>query len=142
MMVMSVLAGKVAPRVNETLGNAGSFLLAKAMQIGLIVAMAFMLHPGVIPLLLLRMVPDALAKPYALALTQPRLESAYRASYLSVQSLLSRFGFSITLTIAALGASGTSNLNPADLALILPWFAAGGVLIWIYLAMKRSVLED
>ena len=85
MMVASVLAGKMAPSVNRMIGNAGSFLLSKAIQIALIVAMALLLHPGVIPLLLIRMVPDALSKPYVLALTQPRLESAYRASYLSVQ---------------------------------------------------------
>lgn len=142
MMIMSVLAGKIAPELNAAIGNAGSFLLAKAIQVGLIVAMAFMLHPGVIPLLLIRMVPDALSKPYALALTQPHLESAYRASYLSVQSLLSRLGFSIALTIAAFGASGTSNLGASDLAVILPWFAIGGVLVWIYLAATRGVLEQ
>ncbi len=142
MMVASVLAGKAAPTVNRIIGNAGSFLLSKAIQIGLIMAMAAVLHPGVIPLLLIRMVPDALSTPYVLALMQPRLESAYRASYLSVQSLLSRLGFSVALFAAAFGASGTSTLTASDLSIILPWFAGAGIVIWVLLAVKRGVLED
>lgn len=142
MMVVSVLAGRIAPNVNRKLGNAGSFLIAQGIQIGLIVVMAFVLHPGIIPLLLLRMVPGALSQPYVLALTQPRLEGAYRASYLSVQSLTGRLGFSCALFFAAFGASDTGSLTSADLATILPYFAAVGIAIWLFLALMRAVLKS
>ena len=142
MMVMSVIAGRIAPHLNAAVGNAGSFLVAAGMQLALIAIMAFVLHPGVIPLLLLRMVPDALSKPYMLAMVQPRLESAYRASYLSVQSLIGRIFFSAALFAAALGASDSGELTPADMATILPYFAAAGLLVWLVLAATRRVLDD
>lgn len=142
MMVVSVIAGHLAPRLNAALGNAGSFLVAAGMQLGLIAAMALLLHPGVIPLLLLRMVPDALSKPYMLAMVQPRLESAYRASYLSVQSLIGRIFFSAALFTAAFGASESGELTSQDLATILPYFAAVGFVVWLGLALTRSVLRE
>ena len=140
MMVVSVIAVRVAPLVNRSYGHAASFLLALGMQIGLIAIMAVVLHPGVIPLLLLRMVPDALSRPYMLAIVQPRLESAYRASYLSVQSLIGRIFFSAALFAAALGASETGELTPDNLATILPYFALIGLAIWAGLALTRKVL--
>ena len=142
MMVMSVIAGHIAPHLNARMGNAGSFLVAAGMQLGLIAIMALVLHPGVIPLLLLRMVPDALSKPYMLAMVQPRLESAYRASYLSVQSLIARIFFSAGLFAAAAGASQTGELSPEDMATILPYFAAAGLVVWLLLAVTRGVLRD
>ena len=142
MMVMSVLAGRIAPKLNAAAGNAGSFLVAAGMQLGLIAAMALVLHPGVIPLLLLRMVPDALSKPYMLAMVQPRLESAYRASYLSVQSLIARIFFSGALFAAAFGASSNGELSPSDMATILPYFAAAGLAVWLLLAVTRRVLDE
>ncbi len=141
MMVMSVIAGHLAPRLNAAVGNAGSFLVAAGMQLLLIAVMALLLHPGVIPLLMLRMVPDALSKPYMLAMVQPRLESAYRASYLSVQSLIARIFFSAALFSAAFGASDTGELTPADLSTILPYFAVAGLLVWLCLALTRRVLH-
>ncbi len=142
MMLVSVIAGQVAPHLNARFGDAGSFLVAAGMQLGLISAMALVLHPGVIPLLLLRMVPDALSRPYMLALVQPRLESAYRASYLSVQSLIGRIFFSIALFAAAAGASQSGELTPENLSTILPYFAAIGLVVWIILAATRHVLRE
>ncbi len=142
MMVTSVIAGRIAPWLNRAIGNAGSFLVALGMQVGLIAVMAVVLHPGVIPLLLLRMVPDALSKPYMLAMVQPRLESAYRASYLSVQSLIGRIFFSAALFVAAVGASESGELTSQDLSTILPYFAVVGLAVWLGLALTRKVLGE
>ncbi|NNF76874.1 MAG: hypothetical protein HKN05_02490, partial [Rhizobiales bacterium] len=49
--------------------------------------------------------------------------------------------FSAALFAAAAGASASGELSSNDLATILPYFAAVGLVVWLNLAVTRSVLR-
>ena len=112
------------------------------MQVGLIAVLAFRVHPAALALLLLRMVPDAFARPIILAYVQPRLDSTYRATYLSLQSLTGRLILAGTLFAISFAVPDTGLLTQADLATILPWYVAAGILLLIILTATSRVLRD
>jgi predicted MFS family arabinose efflux permease len=73
MMLTSVAAAWFTVPLSRRLGTTGLLLLAISMQVALIAVLAFAVHPAALALLLLRMVPDAFAKPIILAYVQPRI---------------------------------------------------------------------
>lgn len=139
MMIVSVIAGAFLLALRRRIGTLGNLLLAMAMQVGLILALAFLIHPAAIFLLVLRMIPDALSRPLMLEIIHPRIESGYRATYLSFQNLCGRLAFSGTLFVSAWFTSGSDSVNEATLRTILPWYGAAGlVLIFgLVVAAKR-----
>ena len=124
------------------IGNSGIFLLALAMQTGLIAVLAYTVHPAALALLLLRMVPDAFARPMILAYVQPRLKSSYRATYLSLQSLIGRLILAATLFAISFTVPDNSILRQADLQAVLPWYVGAGLILLIVLAATSRVLKD
>lgn len=141
MMIVSVIAGAFLLGLRKRIGTIGNLLLAMAMQVGLILALAFLIHPAAIFLLLLRMVPDALSRPLMLEIIHPRIESGYRATYLSFQNLCGKLAFSGTLFLSAWFTSGSDSVDEATLRTILPWYGAAGIILIIVLVMtaKRSL---
>ena len=110
---------------------------------GSILAMALIVHPVVIGFLLLRMVPTALSRPFVLLAVQPRLQSGYRATYLSVQSQAGALAFAGTLFLAAWAVTGADAFDRAAMVQVLPYYAAGGVALLIVLALTaRRALAD
>ena len=143
MTVSAALAWVVVP-MRDRLGTQAMFMIALVLQTAVIAAMAWVVHPAIIGLILLRMVPGTLTRPFLLEAIQPRLESGYRATYLSVQSLLARLFFSATLFAAAYAVTGTDTLDRAGLAEILPWCALGGALLTgaLWLTWPRELSAD
>ncbi|MGY9057576.1 MAG: hypothetical protein ACKVGZ_18605, partial [Alphaproteobacteria bacterium] len=101
MMVISIGTSWLTVPMARGLGVARMLIIAVTMQIALIAALALSTHVLVLGFLLLRMVPDALAKPLILASIQPRLESAYRATFLSLQSLIGKLLLAGSIGIAS-----------------------------------------
>ncbi len=132
MAVSATLAWFVVPLRNR-IGTKAMFGIALALQTAVIAAMAWIIHPLVVALLVLRMVPGTLTRPFLLEAIQPRLQSSYRATYLSVQSLAARLAFSGTLFLAAYAVTGTNTLDRVGLAQVLPWCALGGFILTITL---------
>ncbi|MGI9407295.1 MAG: hypothetical protein ACR2O4_13075, partial [Hyphomicrobiaceae bacterium] len=133
MMTMSAtLAWTVVPLRNR-LGTKAMFMIALVLYVVLIAAMAAFVHPLIIGLIILRMVPGTLTRPFLLEAIQPRLESSYRATYLSVQSLTARLLFSGILLATAWAVTGTGTLDRAGLAAVLPWYALGGAILTVWL---------
>lgn len=141
MMVVSVLAGTLVLSLRKRIGTIGNLLLAMMMQVGLILALAFLIHPAAILLLIFRMVPDALSRPFVLEIIHPRIESGYRATYLSFQNLIGRLALSGSLLLTAWFASGSQTTNEEILRTILPYYGAVGLILIILLAMtaKRNL---
>lgn len=141
MMIVSVLAGTLVLSLRKRIGTIGNLLLAMMMQVGLILALALLIHPAAIFLLIFRMVPDALSRPFVLEIIHPRIESGYRATYLSFQNLIGRLTLSGSLFLAAWFASGSQTANEEILRTILPYYGAVGLILIVLLAMtvKRNL---
>ncbi|MGI9464958.1 MAG: MFS transporter [Aestuariivirgaceae bacterium] len=142
MMLISVIAGWFALPLTRVLGTAGIFLLALAMQVGLIAILAVTVHPAAIALLLLRMVPEALTWPMILATVQPKLQSSYRATYLSLQSLIGRVILAASLITVSLTVPETGILQHAILQTILVWYVAAGLILLAGLAATTRFLRQ
>lgn len=143
MMVTSVAAGWFTLRLGTWLGIAGILLLAFGIQIALIAVLMLSAHPVALLFLLLRMVPNALAQPFILAQIQPRIDSANRATYLSLQSLCGRLGLALTLLVGATTVDQQATLSHAALQWILIPYVALGLVIWFLLwAIRGRVVDD
>ncbi len=142
MMAVSAILGWFVVSLRDRFGTKMMFVTALLLQTGLIAAMAWIIHPLVIGFLLLRMVPGALTRPFFLEAIQPRLQSSYRATYLSVQSLIARLVFSAALFAAAAAVTGTGTLDRAGLTQILPWFALAATVLTAWLWWSWPNLED
>lgn len=138
MMLVSVVAGWGVLPLRRRIGTLACFVTALVMQTALIFVLAASVHPFVIALLGLRMVPDAIARPFILEVVQPRIDSHYRATYLSVQSLAGRIVLAVALFVTAFAVQETEAGAMLPLDVILPWYGvAGGVLIVFVLVKSR-----
>ncbi|MFQ6549138.1 MFS transporter [Aestuariibius sp. 2305UL40-4] len=143
MMLLSVGTSIVAPRLRERLGLAAILLAAFGLQIALSGALALTSSAAAIGLLMLRMVPDSLSRPFILARIQPLLADESRATYLSLQSLAGRILFAATLFLAAGGAAGADQMSHSEIQVILGWYAAAGIgcLATLALAARRIPVD-
>lgn len=140
MMLLSVVASFFATRLRHRVGLVAILLLAFGMQIALSGVLALTNAPIVIAVLLLRMVPDALSKPFITARIQPLLRDEARATYLSLQSLCGRVLFAATLFIAS-GATQSADTMPyADIQMILGGYVVAGVIAITVLAFTARRL--
>ncbi|MEM9797234.1 MAG: MFS transporter [Pseudomonadota bacterium] len=134
MMTVSLGVSLLAPGLRARIGLTAMLLLAFALQIALPGTLALVTGPLAILLLLSRMVPDALARPFVLARIQPLLSDESRATYLSLQSLIGRLLFAGTLWLAADATTEVGLMPEADIRRVLGWYAVGGLLCLMGLA--------
>lgn len=128
-------------RLRDVIGLAGTLLTAAGLQTVTIGLMAFYLHPAVALVLLLRSSPRALMAAPLNAAIVPRLESAHRATYLSIQSLLGRLAFSGALMVLSVYAGQETSWAALSHTLILcGGFASVGFVLLVLTA--RFTLRD
>ncbi|MEO1457975.1 MAG: MFS transporter [Pseudomonadota bacterium] len=135
MMVLSVGASLLALGLRRRLGLSRLLLLAFAMQIGLIGALALSNDAIAIALLFLRMVPDALSRPFILARIQPLLSDVSRATYMSLQSFAGRLLFAATLVLASGTTSDDAPMPYDEIQGILVGYVLVGLLCLGVLAL-------
>lgn len=140
MMLLSVVASLYATRLRHRIGLVAILLFAFGMQIMLAGVLALTNAPIVIAVLLLRMVPDALSKPFITARIQPLLRDEARATYLSLQSLCGRVLFAASLFLAAGSTQGAGTMPYADIQMILGGYVCVGVIAIIALALSARRL--
>jgi hypothetical protein len=140
MMGISALVSGRAMTLQVRLSTPGVLLGAMLVQGTIIAAMAAVVHPLVIGLLILRSVPQALMNPVIGAAVHPRLPSNIRATYFSVQSLAGRLAFSFTLLVAAAAVGDLHTLTHERMASLL-WSAVVGLLVIaaILLVVRRAM---
>lgn len=143
MMLVSVLATLVALPLRRRIGLPAILLLAFAIQILLIAILSATNSALAIAVLLLRMVPNAFAKPFILARIQPLLSDRGRATYLSIQSFAGRLVFVLSLFLAAGYAPQQGAMTYPDIRLTLLCYALVGLsaLIGLALALRHIPLE-
>ncbi len=112
-------------------------LTAFAIQVGLIGGLAISNDMLAIALLLLRMVPNSLAKPFILARIQPLLSDGRRATYLSMQSFTGRLILAATLVGVSFDASSEAPMPFAEIQSILIWYTLAGAAVLLILALTR-----
>ena len=134
MMLVSVAASWLAFPMHRILGLGWLLLVALSIQIGLISVLAAVAHPLVIAILLLRMVPNALAKPFVLARVQPFLDDQYRASYWSLNSLVGRIILAASLIAVSITTSIEGPMTHTSLQGILVWYIVAGLALLAVLA--------
>jgi len=137
------VAGFAAARslwLRETLGLARALWMAGFWQVLLMVAMAAIVHPVVALTLLTRSCLPAITRVILAAEVAPRLHASLRASYLSLDSLAGRLGYSVVLAGLAAVTGGGRAASPADLSLVL-WVGAGlgGTALVALLATSRAL---
>lgn len=135
MMGLSLLASFFALGLRGRMGLVRILLLAFGMQIGLVAVLAVTQSWLAIAVLLLRIVPDALSHPFEMGRIQPLLRDEVRATYVSLQALAGKLVFSISLFASAGAASDVSLLPYADIRMILGWYVAAGILVWLGLVL-------
>lgn len=131
-MLVAAWAAARSIRLRDRVGVAGSVLLAVGLQGAVMVAMALVVHPLAAAVVLLRSVPRAVSAAPLSAAIGPRLPDARRATYLSLQSLVGRLGFSGLLALLA-GLAGEAEAGDwsriRTMLLLGSGVAAGGVLL-------------
>lgn len=110
---VAAVASRAAPWIERRSDAATVLLGSMALDGAVAAAMAMVLHPGVLVLVLLRAAPAAMWHPVARGRAHPRVPTAIRATYFSVESLAGRLAFSGSLAIAAL-VVGSDALQDAD----------------------------
>lgn len=142
MMLVSILTSWAALSIRQSIGLKGILLLAFGMQIALVGGLAATGSSIAIALLLLRMVPDSLSRPFILARIQPELPSEIRATYLSLQSLAGRILFAASLALASVNASDIGAMAGGEIRAILSAYALVGLCAWaglFILGRKRAI---
>ncbi len=116
------ISGSVAGRsihVRDRIGIGPTLLSACLLQTVIIAAMAFVLHPIVIVLILLRSAPRGLMAAPLNAAIAPRVTQKTRATYFSLQSLVGRLAFSATLAGFSLLAGADARVAWEGLSRVL-----------------------
>jgi len=96
-MLVAAPTASVSDRLAARLGLVWHLLLSLLLQVALISLMALFVHPLIAVLLLARSMPRALQSAPMRAAIAPRVPASIRATYLSLQSLAGRLGFSLLL---------------------------------------------
>lgn len=141
MMGLSIFASLWAARLRRRIGLAAIVLVAFGMQIALAGILALTNSTIAIVFLFLRMVPDALSRPFIVARIQPELSDDTRATYMSLQSLLGRILFAGSLWLASSFAADADTMAYAEIQIILAAYVAVGVAAWLALAFSRKAVE-
>lgn len=138
MMVISVAFSLVAVRLRNMLGLPVLLLGAFALQIAISGVMAVTDSMIVITFLVLRMVPDALSRPFILGRIQPLLEDDSRATWLSLKSFAGRLIFASALAIGAISANDASAMPYPEIARILSVATLIGIVLLGVLAFAAT----
>ncbi len=143
MMALSVCVSLFAVRLRIALGLPKLLIGSLGLQIAISGIMALTDSTVVVAILMLRMVPDALTRPFILARIQPLLTDANRATWLSVQSFMGRLLFAFALTIGAISTTDVGEMPYADIQAILSVATGLGVaaILTLTIAARKIALE-
>ena len=127
MMIVSILTSWAAPGIRQKLGLTGILLFAFGLQIALVAGLVVTGSALAIGLLLLRMVPNSLSRPFIMARIQPLLGDDVRATYLSIQSFVGRLAFAASLFLASGSASNVGAMAYEEIRWILAAYVVVGI---------------
>jgi len=144
-MLGGALGAAVSMRLLDRLGVQTLLLSGLVIMTLIIGGMATVLHPVILFMVLFRNFPMAMTEAPMLSAIAPRIESSYRATYLSMQSLAGRLGFSACLLLlsAIVEPAGKENgmtWGSLQVALVISLVVA--IFGTIALVLTKSSLES
>ena len=125
MALLGAAASRAAMTVRGRLRVYPSLLAAMAIQLAIIAAMGATLAWWVLLLVLLRSVPMGLLNPIVMAEVHPRVDTAVRATYLSMQSFAGRLAFGVCLALSSRAVADVETSHTA-MAVVLVAYLVGG----------------
>ena len=127
---VGAIAADRAIAVRNRLGAPGALVAVTLVQCVVIAAMALSFNPWILPLLALRSVQSGIGQVIVTTEITPHIGQGQRATYLSMQSLAGRLGFSLVLWDLGASVAGVEHQAALDNALsICLWLAVGSVLL-------------
>jgi predicted MFS family arabinose efflux permease len=140
-MWLGALAARTSTPIASRIGTRATLLLGTCLTGVVIASMGAAISWIIVPIVLLRSVPQALARPAMNAALHPRLSSDIRATWLSVQSLAGRLAFSAALAGTAV-AVGDAQLTPPLLQTILLTYAVAVAVVVVVLGVWAALLDE
>ncbi len=123
MVTLSMLGGMLGTALSlslaRRLGITNLLLLVMLLTTAIVIAMCLWFHPWVLFFVLFRNLPMALAEAPMLAAIAPRVNSSFRATYLSMQSLAGRLSFACLLAVLSASLQRGDAKPVADTAKIM-----------------------
>lgn len=141
MMGISVLVSLVALRMRKALGLPLLLLGAFGLQIAISGVMALTESVFVLAVLMLRMVPDALSRPFILGRIQPLLSDDSRATWLSLKSFAGRLLFASALAAGAISTTDAGTMPYADIRAILTVAVIFGCCVLVLLVVAARQID-
>jgi len=144
-MIGGALGATTSIALQKRFGVRALMLCGLTLMVIIIIGMASVLHSAVLLLVLFRNFPMALCEAPMLAAIAPHIQSHYRATYLSLQSLAGRLSISILLISlsSVLGTTENSGqLSWSDLQAALLISAGIGLFCLVLLTVYRAMLND
>lgn len=142
-MLTGAFSAAVSIRLEKLLGLRWLLIVSLSIQTVIIAAMALVLHPLVLVTVMFRNFSMALTHAPMLSAIAPLVASAQRATFLSIQSLAGRLGFSValyslaSLTYVETGRIAEMSWPQLSLLLRVSLVFAVAALLVIYLTSRR-----
>ena len=128
MIVASLIASR-SIRIREKIGEGATFLSAAVLQVAMMAIMHFFVSIPAAIATLLRSCPRALMTAPLNAAVAPSVPASKRATFLSLQSLFGRLGFSITLALFGAAAEGKEWVAITKMLGWGMWLGIGGCIV-------------
>lgn len=141
-MLLAAWLAKRSIFIRDRIGTGATLLSAAGLQVIMLAVMHFIVSIPAAVVILLRSCPRALMTAPLNAAVAPNVPAARRATFLSLQSLFGRLGFSLTLMIFALGVASEDWESISTMLHRGMWFGIGGITILVmtvgFLKSKHS----
>ena len=139
-MFGGALAARVSVAWHRKLGLVGLFLVAAIIQLSIVGSMALLLHSSILMLICARNFPMSLVHAPVNAVIAPRISSAQRATYLSVQGLSERIVFAMFLLILSSSLEKDQPVNETALVeILMQTFFSGLVAIGVLILFGKKI---
>jgi len=141
-MLAGVFGAKLGLRWLYKLGLAKLLLFALGFQTAVVTLLGFVLHPLVLVVIVTRNFSMAMARGPLLGAIGPLVDSAQRATYLSVQSLFARLAFSLSLYLLSLLLTPDAALDWPTLSTLFYVSASVGFAVILLLSLTRGCIRE
>ena len=141
-MFGGALAARASARLTRRYGAATILNSSILIQCLIITGLGLWLHPALLLLILFRNFSMSMAHAPMHAIIAPRVSSGLRATYLSIQSLLGRLGFSLSLFFVSRNTDTDQSLDWPTLAPIFTHYAIIGFVALIALVITSTLISS
>lgn len=141
-MLIGVFGAKLSMPWLHKLGLTKLLLAAVGFQTVVLGMLGMILHPLILALVITRNFSMAMTRGPLLGAIGPRVNSAQRATYLSMRSLLARLAFSVSLYLLSLLVARDVQMSWPALSLLLQVSCMVGLILLFLLGLSARWVKD